>query len=124
MQAAAPQEPKSLADLAPVTSNATYQVGSQTLNGRQYQQAIYDEWQGSQGSEPVCEGPGGPATYSTYYIGYKYRNFSVTIGLADSSAPGYTITFTVLVDNQQKSSVNITNPGKTGTINIPVSGRL
>ena len=89
MQAAAPQEPKSLADLAPVTSNATYQVGSQTLNGRQYQQAIYDEWQGSQGSEPVCEGPGGPATYSTYYIGYKYRNFSVTIGLADSSAPGF-----------------------------------
>jgi NPCBM/NEW2 domain len=126
--AAAPQVSKSLANLTPVTSSeynsvdGSYQVGSQTLNGRQYQQAIYDELQGLQGSETVCDGASGTADYSTYYIGYKYRNFSATIGLADSSAPGYTITFTVLVNNQQKSSVKITNPRKTDTINIPVSG--
>jgi hypothetical protein len=106
-----------LIDMTPVSgSSSSFQSGQQSVNAHSYQQTLYDTW-----DDYNCSGDYSPDS-ATYELNYKYRQFSVVVGLADTSPSGDMMQFSVLVDNQQKGISPTLGVGQTETINVNVTG--
>jgi hypothetical protein len=108
---------QSLTDMTPVSgSSSSFQSGPQSVEGKSYQQTLYDTWDDYQ-----C-GPSYSPDTETYELNYKYRQLHVTVGLADTSPSGDMIQFSVLVDDQKKGISPTLGPGQTEAINVDVTG--
>lgn len=109
---------QSLISMTPVSgSTSSFAVGPQTVNGHQYQEVLYDVTQQNDtecGSYNVDE--------DTFNLDRRYHDFRVTVGVADSAPLGDTVTFTFLLDNQQKGPSPTLPAGETLPIDINVSG--
>ncbi|MGH3204851.1 MAG: NPCBM/NEW2 domain-containing protein [Streptosporangiaceae bacterium] len=104
--------------MTPVSgSTSSFAVGPQTVNGRQYQEALYDV---SEQNDIDCSSS--TVDEDTFNLDRKYHNFRVTVGVADSAPLGDTVTFTFLLDNEQKGPSPTLPAGETLPIDINVSG--
>jgi hypothetical protein len=107
---------QSLIDMTPVSgSSSSFQSGPQSVDGKSYQQTLYDTW-----NDNLCGYNYSPDT-ATYELNYKYRQLHMIVGLADTSPSGDMMQFSVLVDNQKKGISPTLGPGQTETINVDVT---
>lgn len=109
---------QSLINMTPVSgSTSSFAVGPQPVNGRQYQEVLYDV---TQQNDVACSSSS--VDEESFNLDRKYHNFRVTVGVADSAPLGDTVTFTFLLDNQQKGPSPTLPAGETLPIDINVSG--
>jgi hypothetical protein len=108
-----------LVNMSPIDpSLSNYSTGEQKVDGQVYQQTIYDETHDDQSCN---DGVTADATGQVIYeLDRKYTKFHVTVGLADTSASGDTITFKVLIDGQQRYASTSLTVGETQTINMSI----
>lgn len=106
---------QSLIDMTPVSGSDAVQSGPQSVNAHSHQQTLSDTW-----SDAVCDGA--LSRNFTYELNYKYRQFSVVVGLADTSPSGDTIQFTFLLNNDPIGPSPTLEVGQTKTITVSVAG--
>jgi hypothetical protein len=106
-----------LIDMPPVSAlSSAFRSGAQSVDSHTYQQTLSDGW-----DDAFCTSSNVPDK-STYTLDYKYRQFSVVVGLADTSPSGDTMQFSVLVDGQAKGPEPTVEVGQTATISVNVAG--
>lgn len=107
----------SLVSMTPVGgASAGFQTGPPLeVADRSYQQTLSNSW-----IPGDCNGSIFPADDS-YSLDYKYKYFTATVGVADSSASGDTVQFSVIVDGQQEGPATILPIGQTTTIRVNVT---
>jgi hypothetical protein len=107
---------RSLIDMPAVDASSTpYQSGRQKVDGRIDQRTLYDST-----SEINCNDSVDGSI--TYQLDYRYHHFHATVGVADTTLSGDTITFSILADGQPEGMAPTLGVGKTETIDLDVSG--
>jgi len=105
---------KSLFDMPPVSgSDSTFAIGPKTVDGHSYQTALYDVTS----YDDQCV-----VGQDSFNLDRKYHDFRVTVGVADSTPLGDKVTFSFLLDGQQRGPSPTLPAGQTMSIDIDVTG--